>query len=52
MNGKTARVFFVGACVILAILLLKQVVTTTVGGLIFVAALVVFGVPSKGFRKK
>jgi hypothetical protein len=52
MNGITARIFFLGACIVLAILLLKQVVTTIVGGIIFAAALAVFGGLSNGFRKK
>jgi hypothetical protein len=52
MNGKKARLFFVSACIVIAILLLMQVVTITVGGIIFAVALVAFGVPSNGFRKK
>jgi hypothetical protein len=52
MNAKIAGLFFLGACIILAVLLLKQVVTPTVGSLIFAGALVVFGVLSNGFRKR
>lgn len=51
MNGKMARAFFIGACLMIAILLLTQVVTPIVGGIIFVVALLAFGVPSNGFRK-
>jgi len=51
MNGKKARLFFVGTCLILAILMLTQVLTPIVGGIIFVVALVTFGAPSNGFRK-
>ena len=45
MNGKKARIFFVGTCLILAILLLTQVLTPIVGGIIFTVALIAFGVP-------
>jgi hypothetical protein len=51
MNGKKAGIFFLGACLILAILLLMQVLTPIVGGIIFAVALVAFGVPSNSFRK-
>lgn len=52
MNRKKAGICFLGACLILAILLLTQVVTPTVGAFIFAVALVVFGVSSNGFQKK
>ncbi|MFZ0821864.1 MAG: hypothetical protein WAM91_17505 [Candidatus Acidiferrales bacterium] len=52
MNRKTARILFLAACIVIAILLLKQVVTTIVGGFIFAVALLVFGGLSNGFRKK
>ena len=51
MNRKTAGIFFLGTCVILAILLLTQVLTPIVSAFIFAVALVAFGVPSNGFRK-
>jgi hypothetical protein len=51
MNGKKARIFFLGTCVILAVLLLTQVLTPIVGGIIFAIALVAFGVPSMVSRK-
>ena len=51
MNRKKAALFFLGTCMILAVLLLMQVVTPIVGGFIFAVALVAFGVPSNGFRK-
>jgi hypothetical protein len=50
-NGKKARKFFLGICVVLAILMLTQVLTPIVGGSIFAVALVAFGVPSHGFRR-
>ena len=51
MNGKKARIFFIGTCLILAILLVTQVVTPIVGGFIFAVALAAFGGASHGFRK-
>jgi hypothetical protein len=51
MSGKRAGKFFLGICVVLAILMLTQVLTPIVGGSIFAVALVAFGVPSHGFRR-
>jgi len=51
MNRKKAGIFFLGTCLILAILMLTQVLTPIVGGVVFAVALVAFGVPSNGFRK-
>jgi hypothetical protein len=51
MNGTMARMFFLGVCIIIAILLLTHVVTIIVGGIIFAVALAVLGGCSKGFRK-
>jgi hypothetical protein len=51
MNGKKAGMFFLGACLILAILLLAGVLTPIGGAIVFAIALVAFGVPSNGFRK-
>jgi len=51
MNRKKAGIFFLGICLILAVLLLTQVVTPVEGAIIFAVALVAFGVPSSGFRK-
>jgi hypothetical protein len=51
MNRRIAGFSFLGACIILAALLLTQVVTPIVGAIIFAVALVAFGAPSKGFRK-
>jgi hypothetical protein len=51
MNGKKAAIFFLGACVILAILMVTHVLTFIVGVAIFAVALVAFGVPSHGFRR-
>jgi hypothetical protein len=52
MNRRKAGIFFLGTCLILAMLLLTQVVTPIVGAFIFAVALVAFGVPSNGFRKR
>jgi hypothetical protein len=52
MNRKTAGIFFLSACLILAILLLTQVLTPIEGSIIFLVALVAFAVPSNGFRKR
>jgi hypothetical protein len=51
MNGKKAGIFFLCACLILAVPVLTQVLMPIVGGIIFAVALVAFGVPSNGFRK-
>ena len=51
MNRKIAGFSFLGACIIIAILLLTQVVTPIAGAIIFAVALVVCGGSSKGFRK-
>jgi ABC-type sulfate transport system permease subunit len=51
MNRKIAGFSFVGACIIIAILMLTQVVTPIVGGIIFAVALAASGVSSNGFRK-
>jgi hypothetical protein len=49
MTGKKAAIFFLGACVILAILMGMHVVTFIV--IIFAVAFVALGVPSHGFRR-
>ena len=51
MNRKKAGIFFLGTCLILAILLLTQVLAPTMGAVIFAVALVVSGVTSNGIRK-
>ncbi len=50
MNRKQAGFSFLIVCVILAVLLLTQTISPFVNGIIFAAALVVFGGLSKGFR--
>ena len=51
MSGKTAVLSFLVVCVFLAILVLNQVMSLKVSGLIFAIALVLFGLFSRGFRK-
>lgn len=52
MNKKTANLFFVGICIVLAILLLMDRISPLVSGCIFAVALVVLGLASRGFRKE
>jgi hypothetical protein len=51
VNGRAARLLFLVVCAILAILLMRKAITPLTSGLIFAAALVTFGVLSRGFRK-
>lgn len=51
MNKKSAALWFLGICVLLAILLITKVIDAIVSGIIFAIALVVFGGLSHGFRK-
>jgi len=51
MNKKRASLIFLGVCIVLGILLLTKTITPFVGGSIFAAALIVFGVMSRGFTK-
>jgi hypothetical protein len=51
MSRQIAGFSFLGACIIIAILMLTQVVTPTVGVIIFAIALSVSGVSSDGFRR-
>lgn len=51
MNGKKSRMFFLSTCLILAVLVLMQALTPIRAAFFFAAALVVFGVPSDGFRR-
>jgi hypothetical protein len=50
MKRTIAVTFFLGVCLILALLLLTKTVTPIVSGLIFAFALVIFGGSSRGFR--
>ncbi len=52
MSRNLALGLYLGACVVLAVLLLTGSITTIVGGIIFAVALVVFGGLSNGFRRK
>jgi hypothetical protein len=50
MNKKKAKISFLAACVVLAVLLLVGTITPLVGGAIFAVALVLFGGLSRGFK--
>ena len=50
MNRITAALSFLGICLILAALLLFHIITSTISGVIFALALILFGSVSKGFR--
>lgn len=50
MNRKTAGFLFLAVCIILAILLLTKTIFSTVSGILFAVALVLFGVLSNGFQ--
>ena len=52
MNPTVARIAFLLVCLCLAVLLLTQTVSPITGVACFAVALVIFGVVSKGFRKK
>jgi hypothetical protein len=51
MDRKLAVTFFIGICVVLAILLLVGAITPLVSGIIFAVALVLLGLLSWGFSK-
>ena len=50
MNRKTAAISFLTVCLILSVLLVTGTVSGTVSGFVFAAALVGFGLASRGFR--
>jgi ABC-type dipeptide/oligopeptide/nickel transport system permease subunit len=50
MKKKTAALSFLSICVTLAILLLLEIITPTISGIIFALALLIFGSASRGFR--
>ena len=52
MTGKYAGITFLVICVILAVLLLTQTITSITSGIVFAIALVVLGTLTNGFRKK
>jgi len=51
MSGKFAGLIFLVICIFLAILLLADIITSTVSGILFAIALVLLGLLSKGFKK-
>ncbi len=51
MKSKAANIIFLIVCVILAILLLTNLINSTVSGIIFAIALVLLGILSKGFKR-
>ncbi|MEW6128287.1 MAG: hypothetical protein AB1757_14705 [Acidobacteriota bacterium] len=51
MNKRMAAGWFVALCLVLAGLLLGQIITPIIGGIIFAFALVLLGVASRGFSK-
>ncbi len=51
MKRKQAALIFLGVCVILAILLLKQLITPIAGSILFAIGLALFGILSRGFSK-
>ena len=52
MNGKTAVLVFLVVCVLLALLLLLGTIKPIMASVLFAVALVVLGVPSRGFRRR
>ena len=50
MNKKIASVSFLSICLILAVFLLTKIITSTLSGIVFAIAVVLFGSLSKGFR--
>jgi hypothetical protein len=51
MTRKNALIFFLGVCIILAIMLLLKAMSSIVGGILFAIALLVLGLLSQAFRK-
>lgn len=52
MNATVARIAFLLVCICIAVLLLTHTISTVTGVACFAIALVIFGIASKGFRKK
>jgi hypothetical protein len=52
MKRKYAIGIFICVCLLLTILLLTNIITSIVSGVIFAVALMVFGSLSRGFRGK
>jgi len=51
MKGKSAGLWFLGLCAVLAILLLSRLITPMIGGILFAISLGFLGGISRGFRK-
>jgi hypothetical protein len=51
MSRNTAVILFFGTCVLMAILVLLNIISSMVGVIIFAVALVSFGLLSRGFKK-
>lgn len=52
MSARIAGMIFLGFSGVLVLLLLLEVVSSLVAGVLFAVGLVVFGVASRGFRKR
>jgi hypothetical protein len=52
VDRKLALSLFLATCIVLAILLIMQLITPVISGLIFAIALILFGGLSRGFRKE
>jgi hypothetical protein len=52
MDKTIAGVFFLGTCVVLAVLLLTGTISPLVSGSVFALALIAVGGLSRGFRKE
>ena len=52
MRAKTAGLIFLGICLALAVLLILDVISFIVAGIIFAAALAGLGLASRGFRNR
>jgi hypothetical protein len=51
MSRKISVYSFLGVCIVLVVLLLFNIITPLISGIIFAISLVVFGLLSKGFKK-
>jgi len=52
MNKNNATLLFLGACIVLAVLLLTDTITSPVAGLLFAGLLMLFGLLSRGFTRR
>jgi len=48
MSKRPVSIAFLGACILLALLLLTRTISTTISGILFAIALVIFGGLSRG----